>query len=94
MRSNARFRLLTALPCALAGPGRAPHFAHASKRRLYARVGWLLCIVLSKVHHRFKQRAHLSEFVETAMRILRQIDHLFSAEEPLDEASKFPCYKA
>ena len=65
------------------------HFAHASKRRLYALVGWLLCIVLGKAHHRFKQRAHLSEFVEAAMRALRQIDHLFSAEEPLDEAVEF-----
>ena len=53
------------------------HFAHASKRCLYALVGWLLCIALNKVHHRFKQRPHLSEFVEAAMRTLRQIDHLF-----------------
>jgi hypothetical protein len=40
-------------------------------------------------HYRLKQCAHRSEFVETAMRTLRQIAHLFSAEEPLDEAVEF-----
>jgi hypothetical protein len=65
------------------------HLAHASERRLYTLVGWMLCIVPSKVHHPFEQRAHLSELVEAAMRTLRQIDRLFSPEEPLDEAFEF-----
>jgi hypothetical protein len=65
------------------------HLTHALERCLYASVGRLFGPVPGKLHYPREQRAHLTAFVETAMRTLRQVDHLFSPKKPLDEAVEF-----
>jgi hypothetical protein len=65
------------------------HLPDMSQRHLHAFVSHWFRVAHTKDEHGFEQRAHLPEVVEATMRTLRQVDHFFTPEKPLDEAVKF-----